>query len=163
MKSVYISPDLLNGVVSRMKYENGLAIRVCFATGLRLSDVLGIKYSQISASNKITVRESKTDKSRRVYIPVELHREMVQNAKHFWAFPHRTKTDRPRTRQAVYMDFKQACERSGIDPAGLSPHSVRKAWAVKKRAGGLSIPEIQKLMNHAKASVTALYALSDML
>jgi len=163
MTSSYISPDLLNEVVSRMKYENGLAVRVCFATGLRLSDVLAIKYGQISASNRISVRETKTGKARRVYIPVGLQREMTGNAKHWWAFPHRTKTDRPRTRQAVYMDFKQACVRSGVDPKGLSPHSVRKAWAVRKRVAGLSIPQIQKLMNHSKASVTALYALSDRL
>jgi len=163
MKSNFISAEKLNDVILRMKYENGLAIRVCNATGLRLSDVLALPYAKIYASNKITVREQKTGKARRIYIPKGLQREMTANAKHYWVFPHRTKADRHRTRQAVYVDFKQACKRSGIDPAGVSPHSVRKLWAVRQYARTRSIATIQKKMNHSNAGVTALYALSDKL
>jgi len=163
MKSNYISPQKLNDVIMCMKYENGLAIRVSNATGLRISDVLAIPYVQIYKSNKITIREKKTAKSRRVYIPLGLWREMKGNANRGWVFPHRLKAYKHRTREAVYIDFKKACRRSGIAPEGLSPHSVRKAWAVREYARTRSIVSIQRKMNHRDAGTTALYALSDKL
>jgi integrase len=163
MKSIYLSEQKLKDVISCMNYQNGLAIRVCNATGLRLSDVLAIRYAQLIKTNRITVREQKTGKSRRLYVPVRLQRELLYNAKGIYCFPHRRDMGRPPTRQAVYMDFKKACRRLGINPTGISPHSVRKTWAVREYAKTRSITHVQKKLNHNHSGVTALYALSDKL
>jgi len=146
-----------------MNYQNSLAIRVAEATGLRLSDVLAITYSQVLRAEKITVREQKTDKSRRIYLPVKLRKELLYNANGLYCFPHKRDKSRHRTRQAVYIDFKKACRRVGVDPAGVSPHSVRKLWAVREFGKTRSIIAVQKKMNHSNSGVTALYALSDKL
>ena len=115
MKSIYLPEKKLNEIISRMKYENSLPIRVSNATGLRLNDVLAIPLVQIIKTNRITIKEQKTGKSRRVYIPLQLWREMKENSKWCWVFPHRLKPFKHRTRQAVYLDFKLACERSGSE------------------------------------------------
>jgi hypothetical protein len=161
MRSIYVSEQKLKELISCMNYENALAIRVSNATGLRISDVLGITYASLLRGNKITVRESKTGKSRRVYVPVRLRWELMHNSIGTYCFPHKRDKSRHRTRQAVYMEFKKACDRLNLDPAGVSPHSVRKLWAVREFDKTKSIIAVQKKLNHKYPGTTAMYAFSD--
>ena len=60
---------------------------MAIATGLRISDVLSIetdklrdKNGELGNRNRITVRELKTGKNRRVYLPNELLEKMIRIA-----------------------------------------------------------------------------------
>ena len=65
----WINEEAMGHVLAALMPENCLAIEVAMATGLRISDVLGIKTDQLRDKNgelgnrnKITVRELKTEK-----------------------------------------------------------------------------------------------------
>jgi integrase len=163
VRANYIEPEKLNELLTKMMPPNALALRVSLHTGLRIDDVLAIKTEQIKRSARITVREKKTGKSRRVYLPMAMRCELMSASGSLYAFPARVRSDSHRTRQAVYLDLKRACKALKIDPAHVSPHSVRKTYAVKlyERVG--SLEAVQARLKHTNPAVTVLYALADKL
>lgn len=69
---------------------------MAIATGLRISDVLSIetdklrdKNGELGNRNRITVRELKTGKNRRVYLPNELLEKMIRIAGKYYVFEGR--------------------------------------------------------------------------
>ena len=70
MRSSYVEPTPMGLVLAALQPANRLVFEVMLATGLRVGDVLGLRTEQIERQ-RFTVRESKTGKTRRVYIPLE--------------------------------------------------------------------------------------------
>ena len=64
-------------VLAAMMPENRLVMETCIATGLRASDVLNLRTERLR--QRMTVRELKTGKTRRVYFPRELYLRLVGN------------------------------------------------------------------------------------
>lgn len=131
-------------------------------TGLRVGDCLSIKTADLKY--RMTVRESKTGKTRRITIPRDLLDDLQRHAGRIWVFPGRCDPAKHRTRQAVYKDVKRVARMyqraHSIRPGQISPHSVRKLAAVEAyRRGGMDAA--QRLLNHSDPAVTMLYALSD--
>jgi integrase len=164
VRANYIEDALLDKITSRMTHHNAMAIKVARITGLRISDVLGISTLQvISSMGWIRVREKKTGKTRRIYISRTLKYELLDICGRIYIWEHRYYNDRPRTRQAVWKDLKRACKAIGVDPQRISPHSVRKTWAVKQFEKLGDLEKLQKKMLHTKQSITMYYAMADKL
>lgn len=141
--------------------DNRLVVEVMEATGLRVGDVLALTRDQVR-QGRVTIREQKTGKSRRVTIPARLARQILQRpTRSPWAFPGRDET-RHRTRQAVWADVKRAARAFRL-PANISPHSVRKLYAVDllQRYGDLE--RVRRALNHDDVAVTLIYAMADRL
>ena len=160
MRSEFVNSDSLKVLTSCMEYENGLALRICIETGLRIGDVLKLRKKDIQ-SNKIDFVASKTGKSGTKEISTRLSKEierLSRNPEDF-IFRGRGKSGH-RTRQAVYLDLKKACKRMGVE-GQISPHSARKSYAVKVfHDKGLNA--VQKELQHRNVYDTFLYCLSDM-
>jgi site-specific recombinase XerD len=60
----------------------------------------------------------------------------------------------------VYNDLKRAAKRFNLK-IELSPHSLRKNYAVHLKRQGMGLAEIQKELNHTSIITTMIYALSD--
>lgn len=140
-----------------------MACEISLATGLRIGDVLALRREQLEEGNRVQVREMKTGKQRRVYVPDELRRRCLVMAGQVYVFPNRRDQARHRTRQAVYKDIRRAAVLFRVREH-VSPHSVRKVWAVGafRRAGG-DLRRVQKLLLHESEAVTMIYALADVL
>lgn len=143
---------------------NALVMRVCMATGLRVSDVLELRTNQLR--KRQTVREMKTGKTRRIQWPSGLYEEMLSQAGRYWVFESRCDPKKHRGRQTVYKDVKRAekvFKRSHAlkKSQNLGTHTARKIAAVDAyHKGGMKAA--QRLLNHSDPMVTALYALSDL-
>ena len=160
--SSYFDHENFEHVLAALMPANRLAIKLSLATGLRISDVLSIKTSQIAP--RMTIREQKTGKSRRVYIPKPLLEDMVLTAGRFYVFEHRLNEREHRTRQAVFKDLKRAARLFRVDKdIQLSPHSARKVYAVEKLKKYGDIRKIQQLLNHSSEAVTMVYAMADII
>lgn len=166
-RSEWVSDDVMERILGAMMPANRLAVEVSLATGLRISDVLALDTETVQRTQRPYIRDSKTGKTHRVYIPTRLHGRMLAQAGRWWVWPHRTDAKRHRTRQAVYKDMGMAVEvvkRAGwVDKqAQISPHSARKVAAVRayKRKG---FAGAQQLLVHdaEHPAVTLLYALAD--
>ena len=137
-------------------------------TGLRASDVLNLRTERLQ--QRMTVRELKTGKTRRVYLPRELYLRLVGNAGKVWVFEGRTDPTRHRTRHAVYKDVKRCArvfQRSGAVPRGanIGTHTGRKIAAVEEMRRTGDLAAVGRLLNHTghDKAVTTLYALADQL
>lgn len=159
MKADFVKSDALRLLVNTMRYDNGLVMRVCLETGLRIGDVLKIRPDDISG-RILSYTAQKTGKSGKKELSKELAKLLKANSERGWVFPGRygSKTGH-RTRQTVYNDVKRVAKKLGM--AGqISPHSARKTYAVEDyHKHGLD--HVKEELQHSSDAVTALYALSD--
>lgn len=162
MRSDWLNVSDYEHILAALTPPNRLACEVSACTGLRISDVLNLRTHRLA--ERMTIRELKTGKSRRIRLPRQLLDRLVAGAGKIYAFEGRCDYRKHRTRQAVYKDIKRAAKLFRL-PKNLqiSPHSARKIYAVGeyKRTG--SIKRVQELLNHTDEAVTMLYAMADVL
>lgn len=140
--------DDLSHVYAALMPANRLACQVAEHTGLRIGDVLALRTEQLRQGQRLTVREAKTGKTRRVYIPQRLHEQLLQQAGDIWVFEGRYGPERHRTRQAVWADIKRAARAFRL-PQNVAPHSLRKVYAVREWESSGDMAAVGKLLNHA--------------
>lgn len=164
MRTTYADRAQMSHILAALMPENRVIVRVCMATGLRVSDVLQLR--TVDLKRRQTVRESKTGKTRRIQWPADLYEEMVRGAGKYWVFEGRTDPKKHRQRQTVWRDIKRAesvFKRSGTlsKKQNIGTHSARKFAAVNAyHKGGMDAA--QKLLNHSDPLITRLYALADL-
>lgn len=144
---------------------NRLVCEVELQTGWRVDDVLCLRTEQIfKALQKkrctVSIIEQKTGKKSTRFIPRELCERMFEQAGRIFVFEGRDDYRKHRSRQAVYMDLKAVAKRFKIN-CNLSPHSLRKNYAVHLRKEGYTLAEIQNKLNHFSINTTILYAMAD--
>ena len=159
MRSEWIRREEMAHVLAALTPPNRLACEISEATGLRIGDVLLLTREQV-LSDRFSVREQKTGKVRRIYLPRELQLRALRMAGPVYVFSGRLDGRKPRTRQAVYKDLCRAARLFRLREH-ISPHSLRKVWAVEQLHGGKSLKQVQKLLNHRSEAVTMLYAMAD--
>ena len=153
----WIPDDDMDVVLALLMPGNRIACQLAIHTGLRISDVLRIKTDQLAP--RITVREAKTGKSRRISVPRRLLDRIRDQAGPYWAFPS-PRGEGHRTRQAVWADIKRA-QRAIRLPANIGPHSLRKSYAVRMYDRTHDLAAVQRALNHTDPAVTMLYAMAD--
>ena len=161
MRSEYVNYGDLQHLFAVLMPANALVLRVALETGLRIGDVLAIRTEQLR-SQRMTVRESKTGKSRRIYISRPLLEALRRSAGRYYVFEGRNDPHKHRTRQAVYNDLRRAAAAFRL-PQHVSPHSLRKLYAVTllEETGDMEL--VQRALNHDRITTTLIYALSDRL
>jgi len=141
-----------------LRPENAIALELALDTGLRISDVLSLRTAQVG-SQRITVRESKTGKTRRVYLRKSLWERLKAVAGSLYVFEGRDSPDKHRTRQAVYKDVKRAAKAMRVKHVGC--HTARKVYAVDiYRRKGLTAA--QAALGHDRVETTLIYLASEL-
>ena len=159
MRSEYAPRGEVCHVLAALQPQNRLACEVSLFTGLRINDVLALKTAQVQ-KGRFTVREEKTGKTRLVYLPKELQARALACAGQHFVFEGRLNGRKHRTRQAVFKDLRRAAGLFGIK-RHLSPHSLRKIYAVEEYKKYGNLARVKKLLNHSDEAVTLLYAMAD--
>lgn len=171
MRTQWAKPDNFNLLLTALMPQNRLAIQVSLATGLRISDVLGLTSMQIDnalrSNGRICVKELKTCKTNRVYIPKSLLFSLKKSCGKYYAFEGRTADFKHRDRSTVYKDLKRVAKIYRIDGKkireNISVHTARKIYAVSALKQYGSVAKVQRLLNHSSEAVTMLYCMSDMM
>ena len=159
-RSEWAPKGQLEHVLAALTPENRLVSEVCMRTGLRIGDALTLRTNQL-AQRRFTVQEQKTGKNRRIYLPNDLRDRLIGQAGKIWVFPHRTDGRKHRCRQAVYKDIKRAAKAFRM-PQNITPHSLRKAWAVGEyQRLGRDLEAVMRTMNHSDPAITMLYVMAD--
>jgi len=160
MTTEYLYDKEIEHVLAALMPQNALIMRVILHTGMRLSDVLELRTSDLKPCGWYT--EKKTGKRRRYGLPAALLDEIKAQAGLEWAFPGRDPLVGHKTRQAVWKDVKRAQKAFRL-PQNIGPHSMRKVYAVDLLQKYGDIERVRRALNHGSASVTAIYAMADQL
>ena len=159
MTTEYLLDREVERVLSALMPQNRLILRLVLHNGMRITDALELRTSQLTSSGWYI--EKKTGKRRRFGIPAALLHDIREQAGPVWAFPGRDPR-KHKTRQAVWHDLKRAAKAFRL-PQNVGPHSFRKVYAVKLLDKYGDIEKVRRNLNHSSSSVTAIYAISDIL
>lgn len=159
MRSEYMPRGEIVHLLAALQPKNRLACEISLFTGLRINDVLALKTEQ-AQKGRFTVREEKTGKTRTVRLPADLQRRALNCAGQHFVFEGRLNGRKHRTRQAVFKDLRRVARLFGVREH-ISPHSLRKVFAVEEYSKYGDLARVKKLLNHNEEAVTVLYAMAD--
>ena len=157
MKSRYLDKEEISKLRAALTPSEWLPLWVSLETGLRVGDVVKLKKRDLKG-NELHYIAEKTKKSGVATISQKLKKEL--EAIHGkYIFPS-YKSGKHLTRQAVWQRIKRAGERAGVDLEGVSPHSMRKAFAVELyREKGFKT--VQNALQHSNTATTEIYSFAD--
>jgi integrase len=148
---------LLRSIDHDPNKEVGRIMKLALCTGLRKSEILKLKWSDVSIlANCITLRDPKSGKDKD--IPLNNEAKQIFNEKTItgynrYIFPgkngkQRTKISRP---------ARRIMARAGL-PESIRPlHSLRHTFASQLINAGANIETLCKLMTHSNATITRRY------
>ena len=146
----------------------GCMVELLYASGLRVSELLGLPLSALVRDPAFLIVRGKGGKERlaplndtartavKAYLevrPAFLPKGDKQNP---WLFPSRGKGGRLTTRRFAQL-LDEAAAGAGIDPARVSPHVLRHAFATHLLEGGADLRVVQTLLGHADVATTQIY------
>jgi site-specific recombinase XerD len=135
-------------------------LTTCYAAGLRISEVLRLKPTNIDSQRMvIRVEQGKGQKDRYVMLSpklLEILRDWWRVSKpRQWLFPSDL-ADRHISKDAVEQACQKARRVSGIRKP-ITPHSLRHGFAVHLLESGTDVRTIQLLLGHRSLATTARY------
>lgn len=161
MKSKYIDDAELELVKRHIGGRRDNLLLIAELTGMRIGDVIKIRVDDLDRDG-VRYTAQKTGKNGRAPLPRALVNRLRAQARDGWCFPSPYKRGKHITRQAAWARIKKAAELAGVSPAGISPHSLRKVYGVKKyQSEGMEAA--RSALQHSDARTTEIYALSDWL
>lgn len=135
---------------------------VALETGLRIGDIVALPASALTGRT-LKFTAAKTGKAGSATLSAGLCRRIKAGKNEKWLFPSPYRGgEKHLTRQAAWARLKTAARRAKLSPRGVSPHSLRKVFAVELCARQ-GIGAVQKALQHSRVDVTELYALADYL
>jgi integrase/recombinase XerD len=141
-------------------------LETLYATGLRVSELVGLRLHELSLDMGVLRVFGKGSKERLV----PLGEEAADWLRRYLAEGRRALLDGRQsndlfvtaraaamTRQAFWQLIKRYAVVAGIDPARLSPHVLRHAFATHLINHGADLRVVQLLLGHADISTTQIY------
>ncbi|MEM6852486.1 MAG: site-specific tyrosine recombinase XerD [Pseudomonadota bacterium] len=141
-------------------------LEVLYAAGLRVSELVGLPRAAAPAGRRFLIVRGKGAKERIAPLSAPALDALEAYRAHWpafakdpaspWLFPSRGKTGHLTTARFAQL-LKELAARAGLDPASLSPHSLRHAFASHLLAGGADLRAVQQLLGHADITTTQIY------
>ena len=132
------------------------ALELLYATGLRISEMLALRRSELLRRPEMLVVRGKGGRERMVLISQAAHDAIAALPAGQHLFPGRDPA-RPMTRQGVGLLLKHAALHAGLDPARVSPHVLRHSFASHMLARGADLRTLQTLLGHVDIATTEIY------
>lgn len=142
-------------------------LEILYGTGLRVSELVTLPLAAVERDPMVLVVRGKGDKERLVplsdparaaiaaWLPVR-GAALAEGESSRHLFPSRGRTGHL-TRQRFAQLLKEAALAAGIDPARVSPHVLRHAFASHLLEGGADLRSVQLMLGHADIATTQIY------
>ena len=162
VESLLAAPD----TATTLGLRDRAMLESLYATGLRVSELVGLTLAQVSLDMGVVRVVGKGSKERLVPLGEEAIRwlqrylasarpKLVGDGKSSALFV--TARRAPLTRQAFWALVKRLGAKAGIPAARLSPHVLRHAFATHLLNHGADLRVVQLLLGHADITTTTIY------
>ncbi|TPM37838.1 site-specific tyrosine recombinase XerD [Mesorhizobium sp. B2-3-4] len=141
-------------------------VEVLYATGLRVSELVGLPVTVAQRDDRFFMVRGKGDKERMVPLSAKARTAMrawlaaraaaPALADSPFLFPAASDSGYL-SRQVFARDLKGLAARAGIASAKISPHVLRHAFASHLLQNGADLRAVQQLLGHADISTTQIY------
>ncbi len=146
-------------------------LEMIYATGLRVSELVGLPMSAIGEDNQFLMVAGKAGRERMVPLS-DTAQSAINNytdvRKQFigaddngnqaqWLFPSRTSDSGHLTRQRFAQLLKDLARAAEVDESRVSPHILRHAFATHLLSNGADLRSVQKMLGHADIATTQIY------
>ena len=165
--------DMLENSIDLSKWEehrNRAIIEVLFSCGLRVSELVNLKLSDLFLKENYVRVMGKGSKERLVPISPRAIKELD-----YWFLDRRVMKIKPGEEDYVFLNrrgahltrvmilimIKQQAEAAGIQKT-ISPHTLRHSFATALLEGGADLRAIQAMLGHESIGTTEIYTHIDM-
>jgi integrase/recombinase XerD len=143
-------------------------VEMAYASGLRVSELLGLKVEAVRRDPAYLIVRGKGGKERlaplnaaarasiKAWLTARDAARKPNTPDSAWLFPSHGKTGHLTPRRFAQL-LDQAALAANIDPARVSPHVLRHAFATHLLEGGADLRVVQTLLGHADISTTQIY------
>jgi integrase/recombinase XerD len=167
-----LSEAQVDALLAAPQKETSLGLRdramleTLYATGLRVSELVGLRLHEVNFDMGVIRVFGKGSKERLVPLgeeAIDWLRSYLAEARPALLAKRQsddlfvTARGAAMSRQAFWQLIKRYALRAGIDPAKLSPHVLRHAFATHLLNHGADLRVVQLLLGHSDISTTQIY------
>lgn len=147
-------------------------MQLLYATGLRVSELVGLPVAAVRGDPRMILVRGKGGRERMVPLSPPARRALADwlaardaaedaasragRSRSPWLFPTRGALGHL-SRERFFLTVKDLARMAGLDPAAISPHTLRHAFATHLLAHGADLRVIQTLLGHASIATTEIY------
>jgi len=145
-----------------------LLVELLYGSGLRVSELVGLPMSALGRDARVLAVRGKGGKDRLVPVSeparaalaayLAVRRAFIPGREASpWLFPSAGSRLGHLTRQRFAQLLKERALAAGLDPAKVSPHVLRHAFATHLLDHGADLRAVQKMLGHADIATTEIY------
>ena len=139
-------------------------LETMYASGLRVSELLSLRISQVNAEKGIINVIGKGNKQRKApigdyaleYINLYLNDGRKKNRGRKSEYLFLNRYGKPLSRQYFFMQIKKYAEQVGIKEE-ISPHTLRHCFATHMLENGAELIAVQEMLGHSNIATTQIY------
>ena len=147
-------------------------MQILYATGLRVSELVSLPVAAVRGDPRMILVRGKGGRERMAPLSAPARTALTDwlairdraedaarkdgTAPSVFLFPARGRRGHM-TREGFFLLVKKLAIAAGIDPAAVSPHTLRHAFATHLLANGADLRVIQTLLGHASIATTEIY------
>jgi integrase/recombinase XerD len=141
-------------------------LEILYATGLRVSELVGLPVTVARSDNRFLMVRGKGSKDRMVPLSGKARTAMMKYlqlrdtlpglSESPWLFPAVSESGFL-ARQVFGRDLKGLAARAGLKSSAISPHVLRHAFASHLLQNGADLRAVQQLLGHSDISTTQIY------
>ena len=159
--------NLIRKLVKDGNYKMSLLIAIGCFTGLRISDILSLRWKQILNVSEFTITEKKTGKRRTIRLNPELQRHISDCYEHIQPIGVESpilvsQKGTTFSIQRINMILKELKQKYRLKINHFSCHSLRKTFGrqvynMNSDNSELALVKLMELFNHSSVSITKRY------